>query len=370
MERPPLLPPHDNVVHHPLGGASYCFRKGLIPYLIRRSPKPITVHLGSQPNSSPHLGNLTTFATAFAVASELRTAGRDVKVKFVYVETAPGESLSRDGIDYQRALDVSGGLATHRHVFDAVLTSFAEMAQVPFETDTQRWWRTRPLFGAVVQDIVTRRSELGWELSPDTGRLGLRAGCPTCGLADKHGVKNRYEGNVVWFVCPDHGEHKVDLQTSDVERLGFNTPLRNLIRVRLCSLDEERSWVMVTGGDYAGFYQEQLMWRLLDQRLTAPVILYAPVVVDWSGAKLSKSMYVREGAYTYLGAELRYLMEGGRLLQDRGLEPLFAEVHSWIKEPHKLFRSYSIELLNQQLLRRRKGLDQERLGGASVEGRG
>ena len=65
--------------------------------------------------------------------------------------------------------------------------------------------------------------------------------------------------------------------------------------------DLSHEWIRVTGSDYAGFYQEQLLYRCVSALgfiLTdMPIIIYAPLVLDWSGAKLSKSMCVKRNAY-------------------------------------------------------------------------
>lgn len=73
-----------------------------------------------------------------------------------------------------------------------------------------------------------------------------------------------------------------------------------------------------------------------------PMILYAPLVTDWSGAKLSKSLYVKEGAYKYLPT---FMINFDNLRKEKGpmgLTKVYTEVHSWLEEPYKLFRNYSI----------------------------
>lgn len=70
-------------------------------------------------------------------------------------------------------------------------------------------------------------------------------------------------------------------------------------------LDTRTHHVRITGSDYAGMYQEALLYRPLAgwSRATGlaagrtPHIIYAPLIVDWSGAKLFKSLYVRDGGY-------------------------------------------------------------------------
>ena len=103
-------------------------------------------------------------------------------------------------------------------------------------------------------------------ISLETGQLAIRAGCAEsgCGLADKHAVQNKYRDSRITFACPNHGEHTVDLMIAgDLDRLEFNTPFRNLIRMLLCGMATETSWVMCIGADYADFHPEQVLWRHL-----------------------------------------------------------------------------------------------------------
>jgi hypothetical protein len=230
---------HDGVVHHPLGGASYYFRENLITYLNSQCTRSrITLHIGTQPNSSPHIGNTTSFAAAFAIASALKVNfSREVGVKLIYVDSAPavGQDITINDIRYQRSLWHTGDFHRNRTAFTEVLDRLSSLSGVSYEVETQNYWRSSPFFAAILRNIITRRQLLGPHMSPGTNKLAIRAACPnlSCGLADKHGINNQYhvEGRIT-FCCPDHGEHSVDLASPrDMERLEFNTPLRNLIRV-------------------------------------------------------------------------------------------------------------------------------------------
>jgi hypothetical protein len=65
-------------------------------------------------------------------------------------------------------------------------------------------------------------------------------------------------------------------------------------------------------------------------------------------------MYVEQGAYNYLrDAGLEYMLEADSFLNMKGgPEALFAEIETWVREPFKLFRNYSIEFLHKQLIDR------------------
>ena len=351
---------HDGETHHPLGSASYYFKKNLIPFLDRHCVRPqITLHIGAQPNSDPHIGNIVTFATAFALASALKEGtARDIRIKFVFVETAPaaGQDIMIKGVRYQKSLAKMGDFLLNQQAFKTVLERLSLLSGVPCEIKTQDFWRQNHNFGRVLRDIISKRSFFGPHLSPETHKLAIRAPCPLCGLAEKHGLTNRYhdDGKII-FTCPNHGEFDINLHLPDqTKHLGLNTPLRNLVRVLLCREDQDTSWILCTGADYAGFYQEQLCYRLIEQKPEFPMIFYAPLVLDWSGSKLSKSLYVKEGAYRYLyEAGLGYMLDVNILLDaESGLEALFAEVQQWVAEPYKIFRSYSIEYLHRELVSR------------------
>lgn len=353
---------HDGETHHPLGSASYYFKRDLISFIDRHCVRPrISLHIGAQPNSDPHIGNLVTFTTAFALASALKEkTAREIRIKFVFVETAPaaGQDVMIKGVRYQKSLAKTGDFLLNQRAFTKVLERLSLLSGVPCDIKTQDFWRQNPKFGPVLRDIISKRHLFGPRLSPETHKLAIRAPCPLCGLADKHGITNRYhddDGKII-FTCPTHGEFDVNLHLPDqTKHLGLNTPLRNLVRVLLCKEDPDTSWILCTGADYAGFYQEQLCYRLVEQKPGFPgfpTIFYAPLILDWSGSKLSKSLYVKEGAYKYLReAGLGYMLDVTVLLDaESGLEALFAEVQRWVAEPYKLFRSYSVEYLHRELV--------------------
>ena len=130
----------------------------------------------------------------------------------------------------------------------------------------------------------------------------------------------------------------------------------------------------VTGADYSGMYQEQLFFRQLSllRPLLAPsaraaldtygppLIVYAPLILDWSGAKLSKSLYVREGAYRYLEdpavALAGVLGYRAMVAEGRDRRVLFRMVEEWVRDPKKLHRPYTVEYIRLTFLAAAGGL--------------
>ncbi|KAK2609119.1 hypothetical protein QQS21_002346 [Conoideocrella luteorostrata] len=383
---------HDGQVHNPLEGGAYAFENDIIrPLLLalindenptmstssgqRATTNPtrhIVVHAGAQPNNSPHTGTLVVFGLAFLLAQAIRRRIHDtlsenatmplVSVEITLVDTAPvrNETCESNGVRYQHSYrDDPDALAVHMGDYDEVLDRMSRWSGILFRTNFQSDFFSHPSIPTLLSYIVCNRDRLAMQLSPKHNALALRAACPEpdCGLVEKSGSLNQYTDTSITFNCPFHGAHRVSFnKPSDVVRLEANTPMRNLIRSMIHVLDTSAHHVRITGADYAGTYQEALLYRPLVEWagrtgfgvVRTPHILYAPLIVDWSGAKLSKSFYVRERGYSameilgleglcsYTGLKKKYGQEGLRLIWE--------EVEKWVLHPHMLFRaSFSVE---------------------------
>ena len=444
---------HDGVVHNPLGAAAYIYEKafakplleylGIIPSYANFPPPPpgsqealesptdsaislpddavattptssVVVHIGAQPNNSPHAGTIVTFAVAILLARQLqdeyctlRARARanalahpsplmdwaddfKVVVQLDLVDTAPDSSktIVRDGITYQRSHRSTGAMNTFLQDYYDLLTELTAFTnnKVAYRVEYQETLMRAPAMRDALRAIILDRERIEKEVAPERERLAIRSACPVqdCGIADKHGMKNVYEvtdtSTRITFFCPEHGPYTLELENPDDRaKVELNTPLRNLARAivnladttldprnarafpahhpadintssdptpvdDLASADDPVSrsvdtspspssapaddltaargqkmpvraaHMRVTGSDYSGIYQEQLFFRQLAllrpflspaaraayDTLGPPVFAYAPLVLDWSGAKLSKSLYVKRGAYAYL----------------------------------------------------------------------
>ena len=347
---------HDNVSHHPLGGASYIFQDKLIQHfnlLCRKSR--IILRIGAQPNSSPHMGTIINFTVAFFLASKLQQEhGRSVLISFDVVDTAPSEQTMIRGVRYQRSQRFTWEMNKYMVEFSEILESLKNRTGVEYRTRTQAEFLGDPNIPTALHQIICNREVLGPSFSPKTGKLAIRAACPhaDCGLADKDGVGNVYsfldDESTIEFQCPNHGPYTLNLaDPQHIQRLEFNTPLRNILRTKVFARDPNVSWIHVTGADYAGYYQEQLLWRHITPE-EALLIFYTPLIVDWSGAKLSKSLYVRGGAYQYLkDMDMDYTVSYKAFKeQGKDLGVIFDEVQDWVEHPYKLFRPYSVAYID------------------------
>ena len=59
-----------------------------------KNQKKIIINTSAQPNSSPHLGTITTLMTAFALASKIRDDLKvETEVQFDELENSPAETI-------------------------------------------------------------------------------------------------------------------------------------------------------------------------------------------------------------------------------------------------------------------------------------
>ena len=359
--------------------------------------RPIVIHAGVQPNNSPHVGTLVVLCYAFSLARRIRDQMRTkefstdhdlplVSVELTFVDTAPvkGQGVEIDGIQYQRSYrDVPGALNTYMADYIEVLRLLSTWSDIRFTTAFQSDFFSQPTIPSLLRFLIAHHEPLGRQLSPRYGTLALRAACPFqgCGLVEKHGRLNMYHKSrsnqsedisaiddaTITFSCPYHGPYTIcTSEPVQVARLEANAPARNLIRSMSHLLNTSVHHVRITGADYAGMYQEMFLYRPLAAWSAAtglavgrtPHILYAPLIVDWSGAKLSKSLYVREGGYDamkLLGADglCSYVQLKGQFGGDstEGLKRVWEEVQRWVADPRKLFRTFSVEYLTRVILR-------------------
>jgi hypothetical protein len=315
-----------------------------------------------------------------------------VSVEITFVDTVPaeGQGFEIKGVQYQRShRDTPGALDAFMADYEEVLCFLSDWSGIPFIRTFQHDFFSQPAIPSILDYIISNHKTLGQQLSPEHGVLGLRAACPIpgCGIAEKHGRHNVYTQDAhdesretssstptpdatITFLCPVHDRYHIRTsQPAEVARLEANAPARNLIRSMSHLLDTDAHHVRVTGADYAGMYQEVFLYRPLAAWSAAtglavgrtPHILYAPLVVDWSGAKLSKALYVRERGYEVMElfgtdglcsySRLRNHFGGSG---EVGLRRVWEEVEGWVGNPRKLFRTYSVEYLQRIILKGEK----------------
>jgi hypothetical protein len=346
-----LVLEHDGQVHNPLGGASYVFEEDLIKWLSKQLTKDeIKLSIGAQPNSSPHFGTLTVFSLAFALAEKINlNTNKTAEVLFEVIDTAPAKSNTIDGVRYQLSLRDTGIADKYLAQYGELLEKLKSLTGVSYVLRKQSDFNKQPTIPDILRQVALKKDALAKILNPDNEKLRMRVACQKCGLTDKHSKNTVIEPLGIKSFCPEHGWFETSFENSEL--FEYNTPLRNLIRAIAYSKDNlneatEYEWLRVTGSDYAGFYQEQMLYKpaaLLGYKASElPIILYSPLITDWSGAKLSKSLYVKQGAYKYLPSYIVNFEHFKDKYGERGVEKLFYEVKLWLEQPYRLFRGYSV----------------------------
>ncbi|MBI5390998.1 hypothetical protein HZB02_05910 [Candidatus Woesearchaeota archaeon] len=344
---------HDGVVYYPLGGGAYTFKKNYVDYLLKQiDTHEVRISIGAQPNSSPHLGTLAVFNLAYALGYKMSVRSGFIKpeIFFEVVDTAPFETRTIEGVDYQISLRESKVADKYLEEYFEVLELLKRFTDIDYTVRRQKDFNLQPGIQRILRSVIGNRETIATILDPERGILKMRVACTACGLTDKDGVNNKYHGDSMESYCPEHGWFETSFE-HEPERFEYNTPLRNLIRAIAYARDNQNedipfTWFRVTGSDYAGYYQEQLLYKAASTLGTPahelPPIIYTPLITDWSGAKLSKSLYLKENAYKYLPPYLVEYAQFREQLGEQGMRKLFEEVSSWLDESHKLFRNYSV----------------------------
>lgn len=343
----------DGNVYNPLGGGSYVFEKDITKFLLDKFNKnKIVISIGTQPNSSPHFGTLIVFSTAFSLAKQMKILKPeiDISILFEVVDTAPGETVEINDIKYQKSLKNTGKINNNFNDYIEILEFFKENDKIDYRIRFQNEFNNQKYIYPIVRKIIKNKKIIAPILDPKYGNLRIRVACPNCGLSDKNSKLTKFKGNKIYSYCPEHGKFITNIKTES-NKLEYNTPIRNLVRAIAYGMHNEDSTqdyqvMRITGSDYAGFYQEELLYKpsaILEYPVNKlPAILYTPLILDWSGAKLSKSLYVKEGAYRDLP---KYLINYEFLKQEKGIKSLNV-IHritdEWINRPYLLFRNYSI----------------------------
>jgi hypothetical protein len=88
------------------------------------------------------------------------------------------------------------------------------------------------------------------------------------------------------------------------------------------------------------------------------LIFYTPLIVDWSGSRLFKSLCIKQGAYDYLRRnQVEYTLSYDNLQTGSiPLEAVYNLCGNWVSNPYRLFRCYSIYYLHDLLVEESKKL--------------
>lgn len=355
-------------VYYPLAGMNYVISD--LAQIIENKvgdAKEIVLWLSAQVNCYPHIGTLTNFTSAFVLANHFKSYfGLPVKIVVELLESVTGEEQEINGHVYYKNLDsvmTDDGLTIREKFlpyFLDVLNRLRDKEKIDYEVLFFYDYQKDPLVKKSVVKVLNNYDLLRYTLDPKTGEIRLRFPCPHCGLTEKHLWKTRIDELSTDSIkmssyCPEHGKFSVNIDGNSNDKFDMNVPLRYLVKILyLLELDKTKNTlnVIVDGGDWSGMWPLRVyMEPLLKLGYTeVPSIIYTPTILDWAGSKLSKRMYVGSQAYReYYKEGLINYSEFYNQYGENAFDSLHEEITTWIKEPKKFIRDYTIEYIDSIL---------------------
>lgn len=324
----------------------------------------LRVTTAAQLNGQPHLGTTTTIMAVFALTARLADdLGKDATVVFDALENAPAKHLTINGHHYTRNVEdlIEGGELDpieRSSGFRRLLAWVSARSTIPWQERPYATYQELAPVRACLHTIARRQSEFAPLLAPIDGRIRIRPRCPHCRLMDKdaHHLSITAADGVVLLdsSCPTHGPYR---ETIPVHGTGgwydANTPVRSVQKVALLSAERDlydACSISIDGPDWGGAWFAHVIapsLALLGVPVNAwPVSIFTPMVLDRTGGKLSKSLYVKYGSeYADLPPAFLDLDELLDTCGEDALETLWREAVRWAAEPRRLHRSYTVDHL-------------------------
>lgn len=327
----------------------------------------LEINTSAQPNSKPHLGTVTTIMSAFAVSQHLQDRlCVPVRLTFDALENAPGEQVTVDKITYQKSLKdckVNGvSLAeTYMTSFHQLFKYLHERTTIQFLVRSYDEYQRLSSFRKPLLEMTRRSTEFGPILAPHEKRIRIRFPCPECKYVDKGSVSTEVielNENMAMLKadCFSHGEHRIVLREDNSDFVDTNTPLREVAKGYNMAIEARKDKslpIMIDGSDWSGVWLSRVAYegitRLGISYDETAIRFFTPTITDWSGAKFSKSLYVKTNAYRFLPKSLLDFSAFIQEYEQRGLDMLWKEVQTWATEPKRFFRNYSVDYFEMLL---------------------
>ena len=330
----------------------------LIKYKLNNQAK-IIINTSAQPNSSPHLGTITTIMCSFALAKHLKeTLNIEAEVLFDELENSPAETFEIEGNLYYKDLQHSlnedkEDLATiYMRRFKKILDKISKLSNIDYNIRKYNEFQENMFVRDSVIKIFNDKDYFTKLMFPSSNDLHIRSICPYCYLGRKKikQLNENHNKNSVELIekCPYHGDYNTIIEKNNNSYIDINTQFRDLTK-GVSFIEEDKLnntlTIMLDGGDWGGIWAQRIhtegMVRLGYNEF--PIRLFAPIILDWSGAKFSKSLYLKSDAYKNINKAFINYDNFINVYGEEGLEKLWEEVFSWIKEPKKFFRDYSVD---------------------------
>lgn len=327
--------------------------------------KSVIINTSLQPNSIPHFGTITTLFSSFCLAKMINNVyNLNAVVEVDFLECSPSAHFHKVGgeqcypisrVPFSSDSELSIADYFMNNYYLPLLNWIKNISGVNYSTRLYKDFQKNETVRSTIISICNDRNYFETLLSPKLKTLHIRPECPSCGGIDKRLKKTRIKECTPDHICLTsscikHGAYVVDITTTNKTYVEINTQLRDIAKGALMHEYYENNilGVMLDGGDWGGAWTHSIQCLSL-QRLNCqiPVRLFAPLILDWSGGKLSKSIY-SQSVNTFNNPLENYqiFMEH---FGEKGLVCIYNEVEDWLSEPKKFFRNYSLEYILQLL---------------------
>lgn len=349
-------------IHYSVGGMAQYYESPLevLAFGVGSSIKKIVINTSVQPNSIPHFGTITTFMGAFILAQKAKDRfQKDGIVEIDFVDCGPTAnyhqhggitclSIARSPHDEAPELSIADYFISKYYI--PLLNWISKKTSVDYTIRRYKDFQLeRSVRKAAIE--ICQNKQLEQLLSPVSKKLHIRAECPFCGSIDKQMEKTYItvpSSNcfVIHSYCVVHGSYEVEISEVNNNYFEANTQIRDITKGALMQDYQHRQMlgVMYDGGDWGGVWTHHVHCLALQQLgYQIPIRLFAPLILDWSGGKLSKSIYRDNSDYAVDALEnyecfVNYYGE-------QGLSIVFNEVFNWLSSSKKFFRNYSLDYI-------------------------
>lgn len=315
----------------------------------------------SQPKTAPHFGTMIVIFSAFALAQKLKidfNLKTDVLVDSL--ENSPARTIEIDGTNY--SLCLSHEIIGRQNLAEINLKPIIEIAKwasnktkIDFSIRPYKKIQSQIEFRNGLRKILTNPDLFLPMLSPSEKKLRIRPICPHCGLVDKEAKTVKYDNfnypNLISFVCPNHGIINAYIDNTD-DVIDCNTPIRTILRSIGFIAEKNitgKETIIINGSDWSGAWMQRVYFDSLStlgfNGRQIPFNIFTPQITDWSGAKLSKTIYLDKNAYADIDKAWISVPDFIDKFGDKGLDIIWGEVSSWFESPKKLFRNYSLDYI-------------------------
>jgi hypothetical protein len=363
---PATIPPsaRNELIFAPVGIAHLTGDNADLLRAAARGTQRLRVTTAAQLNGTPHIGTVVTVLSVFAItAHAAEVLDLPATVIFDALDNAPAEQVDIDGEIYTRTVSDlidTGELDPADRVsgFERLLTWAASRANLRYEFRPYTVYQGLRPVRACLHTIASRLEEFRPIVAPADGIVRIRPCCPHCRLMEKSAQNLTITaGDGVVHLdsrCPIHGPYRETVDVNGTEGwYDANTPVRSIQKGSLLAAERDlyqACSVSIDGADWGGAWHAHVLAPALATLgippALWPVSIFTPLVLDRSGGKLSKTLYVRYGAgyadlpEAFLDLDILLDQHG-----DDALDALWTEITRWASEPRRLHRAYTVDYL-------------------------